>query len=44
MVGVCRFYQEWYIKGLGFGPRGGASPYKTLYPPGYLQGMDGIWE
>ena len=30
------FYQKWYIKGYGFGPRGGASPYKTLLstPPG----------
>ena len=32
------FYQKWYIKGKGFGPRGGASPYNTLLstppPPG----------
>ena len=31
------FYQKWYIKGQGFGPRGGASPSKTLlsapHPP-----------
>ena len=24
------FYQKWYLKGQGSGPRGGASPYKTL--------------
>ena len=24
------FCQKWYINGLGVGPRGGASPYKTL--------------
>ena len=31
------FSQKWYIRGEGFGPRGGASPYKTLLsspPPG----------
>ena len=24
------FWKKWYIKGQGVGPRGGASPYKTL--------------
>ena len=30
------FLKKWYIKGLGVGPRGGASPYKTFLstPPG----------
>ena len=37
------FSQKWYVRGKGFGPRGGGSPYKTLLssPPGALRAFAG---
>ena len=36
----CLFCQKRYIKAEGAGPRGVASPYKTLFPPPFPPGVD----